>query len=131
MAFWFEFDSVNKILLVRFEGRLTEEVMAELYEAIRKYSTATDASAGILDFSSVTEFAISTQFVCDLANQEPAMGNATTRPRIIVVPEHGFRLWRLFQVIGGPTRPLLQVARTLDEALAALGVQSPHFEPLV
>jgi hypothetical protein len=43
MAFRFEFDSVNKILLGRFEGKLTDESLAEFLRAIREYSTATDA----------------------------------------------------------------------------------------
>jgi len=32
--------------------------------------------------------------------------------------------------VGESKRPLLEVVRTMDEALAALGIQSPHFEPL-
>jgi hypothetical protein len=36
----------------------------------------------------------------------------------------------MFQIAGESTRPLLQVVRTVDEALTALGAQSPHFEPL-
>jgi hypothetical protein len=131
MGFRFEFDSVNKILLARFEGRLTDEATVEFYRAIGRYSTATDASAGIWDFSSVTEFAISSEFVRQLAEQEPAMPNATTRPRIMVVPATvGFGLARMFQITGERTRPLLKVVHTLDKALAALGVKSPHFEPL-
>ncbi len=129
--FRFEFDPVNKLLLFRYEGRLTDESLAESYRATRKYSTETDASAGIWDLSSVTEFAVSTEFIRQLANQEPAMSDATRRPRVIVAPDAvGFGLSRMFQLIGEPTRPLLNVVRTLDEALAALGVQSPHFEPL-
>jgi hypothetical protein len=56
MAFRFEFDPLNKILLGRFEGRLTNESAAEFYGAVRKFVTMTDASAGIWDLSSVTEF---------------------------------------------------------------------------
>lgn len=58
MAFRVEFDAANKILLGRFEGRLTNESASEFYEAVRKYATLTDASAGIWDLSSVTEFAL-------------------------------------------------------------------------
>ncbi len=85
MELRFEFDAVNKILLARPEGRLTDESFAEVYGAIRKYSTATDARAGIFDLSSVTEFAISAETVRRLARQEPAMPDATARPRIIAV----------------------------------------------
>jgi hypothetical protein len=48
-SFRFEFDRVNRILLVRFEGRLTDESATEIYGGIRKYSTATDARVGIWD----------------------------------------------------------------------------------
>jgi hypothetical protein len=131
MAYRFEFDPVNKVLLFRFEGRLTDESLAESYRAVRKYSTATDASAGIWDLSSVTEFAVSTEFIRQLANQEPAMADASRRPGVIVASGTvGFGLSRMFQLLGEPTRPLLNVVRTLDEALAALNIQSPHFQPL-
>jgi hypothetical protein len=131
MAYRFELDPLHKILLFRFEGRLTDESLAECYRAIRKYSTATDAHMGIWDMSSVTEFAVSTEFVRQLAGQEPAMPDATRRPRIIVAPDTvGFGLSRMFQLVGEPTRPLLSVVHALDEALAELGVQSPHFESL-
>ena len=86
MGFRFEFDSVNKILLLRFEGRLTDELLTELYWTVRRYSTATDASAGIWDLSPVTEFAVSPECIRDMANREPAMPDATRRPRFIVAP---------------------------------------------
>jgi hypothetical protein len=128
--FRFEIDPVNKILLARLEGRLTDELLGELYGVVRKYSIATDARAGIWDLSSVNDLAVSSGFVRSLAELEPAMPDAT-KPRIIVAPTAtGFGLARMFQILGESTRPLLQVVRTMDEALAALGVQSPHFEPL-
>jgi len=131
MGYRFEFDPVNKILLGRVEGRFTEELAAEFYAAIRKYSIATDADAGIFDYSSVTEILISSDFVRRLAQSEPAMPDATRRPRFHVAPMTvGFGLSRMFQILGEGTRPLLKVVHTVDEALVELGVQSPHFEPL-
>jgi hypothetical protein len=130
MGYRFEFDAVNKILLARLEGRFTDELVAEYYEAAREYSTATDASMAITDLSSVTEFAVSPEFIRQLAHQEPAMLDAT-RPRIVVAPQtHVFRLLRMFQITGESKRPLLTDVHTLDEAFAALGIQSSHFEPL-
>ncbi len=130
MGYWFEFDSASKILLMRVEGRLTDELLAELYPRALEHWAATDASAGISDYSSVTDFAVSGELIRALANQYPAMTDPTRRPRIIVVPTAvGFGLSRMFQLAVETTRPLLQVVRTLDEAFSALGVQSPHFEP--
>jgi len=130
MAFRLEFDRVNKILLLRVEGQVTDESLAECYGAAQKYATATDASAGIWDFSSVTGFTVSTDLIRQLADQEPVFADPT-RPRVIVAPTAlVFGTARMFQVLGELTRPLLEVVHTMDEALAALGVHSPHFEPL-
>jgi hypothetical protein len=127
----FDFDPVNKILLIRVDGRITDTLLAQIYQVGRRYSLATDAKVAIVDFSSVTEFLISAQLISRLAHQEPAMPHAAERPRFIVAPQtHAFGLFRMFQLMGEPRRPLLQVVHTLDEAFAALGVQSPHFEPL-
>jgi hypothetical protein len=130
MAFRFEFDPVNKILVGRMEGLLSDESIREIYQAGRKYSVATDASAAILDFSLVTGFPLTSERLRQLAREEPAMPNAE-RPRFVVAPQtHAFGLFRMFQLTGESTRPLLTVVHTMDEALAALGVQSPRFEPL-
>ena len=131
MALLFQFDRENKILLLRVAGPLTEDVVAEVQVAIRTYSNETDAQAAIFDFSQVTEFALSTPYIQRLARQKPSMKNAADRRRVIVAPEGvGFGLSRMFQTMGESTRPLLAVVRTLDEALEALGVQSPRFERL-
>jgi hypothetical protein len=130
MGFWFEFDPGNKVLMVRVEGRLTDQLLAEVLLAIRKYSTAMQPRAGIVNFSAVTEVEISSGVIRELARQEPVMLDAS-RPRVIVAPgEVMFGLSRMFQLAGERTRPLLDVVRTLDEALALLGVVSPQFEPL-
>ena len=131
MGFWFEYDPANRILLGRFAGRLTDESLAAYYSAIRKYSRATDARAGIFDLSGVTEVAISTEDARNLAQQKPAMPDTFRRPSILVAPTLlGAGLARIFQIAGASTRPLLQIAKTVDEAFAALGVTSPRFEPL-
>jgi hypothetical protein len=79
----------------------------------------------------VTEVAISTEHARNLAQQEPAMPETSRRPSILVAPTlQGQGLARVFQISGASTRPLLQIAKTVDEAFAALGVRSPHFEPL-
>jgi hypothetical protein len=130
MAFRFEFDRANRILLAGFEGRVTEGLVAECYRATRKYSTTTDARAQILDFSYTIEFALSSDFLQALA-RKPALPDGLMRPCFIVAPTaFGFGLARVFQMEGERTRPLLEVVHTIDEALAALGVQSTHFERL-
>ncbi len=131
MAFRFEFDAANRILLARFEGQLTNESAAEYHDALGKNWRAADARAGIWDLSGVTEFALASDFLRSLAKRRPVTPGLTDHPRCIVVPETaGYGLMRMFQIAGEPVRPNLHVVRTVDEALKTLGAQSPQFEPL-
>jgi hypothetical protein len=131
MPFRFEFDAANKILLMRFKGRLTKESALELYQAIRTHSTATDASAGIWDFSSMTEVALSAEFLRRMVDLEPAMPDGAKRPRVVIPPPTaGLSILRILEVAAQVTRPRFKVVRNMEEALAALGVQPPHFQPL-
>jgi len=131
MEYRFEFDPVNKILLLRVEGQVTDESFTEGYWAVRKYSTETDASAGIWDLSSVTDFAVSPEFIRRLVDWGPAMPEATKRPRFLVAPAMvGLGISRLVEIAGEHQNPLFKIVLSVDEALAALGIQSPHFEPL-
>jgi hypothetical protein len=48
MAFRFEFDPANKILLLRAEGRMTDELLGKLYPEVERYWAATHAGAPCL-----------------------------------------------------------------------------------
>src|SRR5579862_3397518 len=131
MAFRFEFDRVNKILLAKFEGRLTNESAEEYHGALGKNWRATNARAGIWDLSAVTDFAVASDFLRNLAKRKPVTPGLTNHPRLIVVPvTAGFGLMRMFQIAGESARPHLHVVRTVEEALTKLGAQFPHFERL-
>jgi hypothetical protein len=131
MALRVEFDPANRILLLHFEGQLSDEAVAEFYRVIRKHWIAAGARMGIVDFSAVTAFALCSELIRQLAQQEPCMPDPASRPRVIVAPTNlEFGLARMFQILGESARPLLSVVHTLDEAVAALGVQCARFEPL-
>jgi hypothetical protein len=130
MPIRFEFDQVNKILLLRVDGQLTDELLGEVYRAIRSYSIATDAAATIVDLSGVTKFVVSSEFVRRLAQGQPAMPN-TERPRIVVAPQtDGFGLVRMFHLVGEQTRPKFSAVKTMDEALRTLQAENPEFKPI-
>ncbi len=131
MAFRFEFDPVNRILLARFEGQLTNESAAEYHDALGKNWRATNPHAGIWDLSGVSDFAVASDFLRNLGRRKPVTPGLTNHPRVIVVPETvGYGLMRMFQIAGESARPLLHVVHTVDEALRILGAQSPRFEAL-
>lgn len=131
MGYRFEFDPVNKIPLARFAGQLTNESAAEYHDALGKSWRATEPRAAIWDLSGVTDFAVASDFLRTLAKRNPITPGLTDHDRYIVVPlTAGYGLMRMFQIAGESSRPLLHVVRSIDEALAALAVQSPKFERL-
>ncbi len=86
MKYSFEFDPVNKILLGRFEGRITDESLGEFYRTGQKHWAATDASAAITDYTAATEWAVSHEFIRALASEQPAVADPAKRPRMVVAP---------------------------------------------
>ena len=101
----------TKILLAQLEGPLTEEAVA--------------------DFSFTTEFALSGEFVRAIAEMEPAVPDAANRPRFLVAsPTASLALMTAFEIVAQHNRPRLSLVHSRDEALKALGIQFPHFEPL-
>jgi hypothetical protein len=66
-AFRTQSNQKTKIRLIRVAGRLTDESLVALYQTSRGYSAA---SFSIVDFSAVTEFAVSSAFIQHLAKSE-------------------------------------------------------------
>jgi hypothetical protein len=65
----YEFDEEHKVLLVRLDGLLSEESLGPLRSAWEKYWAATKPRAEIIDCSGLTEFAISSDRIRQLAKQ--------------------------------------------------------------
>jgi hypothetical protein len=129
MADCFEFDSSNGILRCRLEGDVTDESLKECYEVACKYAALTNPGVGIMDFSNVASFNVSSQTVRELAYRAPRM--LGSQPRFLVAPTtHMYGLARMFQQYGSDTRPEVHVVRSVDEAYTLLGVPEPHFEPV-
>jgi hypothetical protein len=130
MPYYFDFDSANRILRCRLEGKITDEVLKEYYQLVGKYYTLTDPRASVLDMSSVTFLEISPQTIRELANSPPAIKDPS-RPRcVIAASPQVFGMARMFELQGQDTRPNMHVVRTQKEAWAILGVSKPKFEPV-
>ena len=130
MPFHFEFEPVHAILRCRVEGPVTDESLKQYYQELCAHAARLLPRSGITDFSAVTSFEVSSETVRELAHLAPALPDPS-RPRVAVAPSGlVFGLVRMFQTVGGETRPKLHVVRTLEEAYAFLDVQAPRFEPL-
>lgn len=127
-AFRAESSHRPKTILIRVAGKLTDKSLATLYQTSRGYSAA---SFSIVDFSAVTDFAVSCRFIRKLANQKAAMADTNSLLFIVAPQPYIYGLCRMFQILGEGTSPLLQIVHTLDEAFVAMGIKPPHFEPSV
>ncbi len=129
MAFVIEFDARNNILRARLAGRVTDAILLDCYAAVAKYVASHSPCRGIADVSGVTEFAVSSSAIRQLAATPPAF--PIDSMRIFVAPQpHVFGMARMFQILGSNTRPNLHIVHTMDEASHLLQVESPEFSPV-
>jgi len=124
-----DFDARNNIIRGTVDGRMTGAILLEYYAAATKYMATHPPCRGILDFSQVTEFEVSSTAIRQVAAAAPAFPAGYMR--VLVVPKDFiYGLARMFQILTEDTRPELQVVRTLEEAYRLLQVESPEFRPV-
>jgi hypothetical protein len=129
MPFVMDFDARNSILRVTLQGRVTDAVILDTYAAVARYVASHPPCRGITDISEVEEFEVSSNTIRQLAEKPPAFPTADMR--ILVAPKaHVYGMARMFQILGGKTRPNLHIVRTMDEAYSLLQVESPEFIPV-
>lgn len=129
MALLVEFDAKNNILRGTLDGRMTGAILLDFYARAAKYMASRPPCRGILDFSKVTGFEVSSTAIRQVAADPPAFPAGYMR--VLVIPrDFIFGLARMFQILTEETRPELRVVRTMDEAYRLLEVTSPEFRPV-
>lgn len=124
-----DFDAKNNILRATLQGPITGAILLDLYAKAAEYVESHPPCRGILDFSSVTDFEVSSDAIRAVAAARPVLPAGYMR--VLVIPQiYIYGLARMFQILGEKTRPELQVVRTLDEAYRMLGVEFPDFLPV-
>jgi hypothetical protein len=130
MAFHFELDSTNRILRCGFSGSVTDEDLVAFYRMAILLAGSFDPLAGIIDFSSVTDFKATPPKIRELADFPPVMPDRD-RIRVIIAPSDVvFGMMRIFEIKGEASRPRLHVVRSAKEAWAIIGVQHPEFKSI-
>jgi hypothetical protein len=116
MGLQIQFDVSNQILLVRLEGRLTDEAAIECYEAVEAYAMTKNISAGIVDLRAVTDLPVSAHLVRKWQRRRPKIPGDLLR--IIVAPNIvAYGLLRMFQLVSDLNRPNFHVVRSVEQAL--------------
>src|SRR5579862_2289421 len=130
MAFHFEFDSSHRILRCGFSGQVTDDELTNFYRMAMLLAETLDPLAGIIDFSSVTDFKATPSKMHELAAFPPVMPERE-RVRVIIAPsDHVFGMVRIFEIEGEATRPSLHVVRSAAEAWTIIGIQEPEFSSI-
>src|SRR5689334_10273916 len=117
MAVELLFDATHRILLIRFGARLTREALADMQAAAQRFVARTGGCHGIIDFSSVAQVDVSSDYLAELARQKPVL---TGHRRVIVASkEIVFGLSRMFGAQqDAATGEAPVVVQTLAEAYA-------------
>ena len=130
MAFHFEFDSIHRIIRIRFSERVTDDDLTYFYRMSALLVGSLDPLSAVIDFSDVDSFESSAQFMKKQAELPPAMPRKE-RPRIVVAPRDDiFALARVFAAEAEATRPNFHVVRSAQQAWAILGVAEPEFQTI-
>ena len=120
MPHHFEINKSHKVVRAVLEGTIDDAEMREIYRAVELAAPSLKPAGGILDVSAVSSFDVSAETIRRLASEAPAFGGA---PRCIVAPSNFlYGVARLFQMLGGDTRPNLHIVRNAHEAHSKLGV---------
>jgi hypothetical protein len=101
-----------KTMLIRVEGKLTDESLVALYQTSLGYPAATFS---IVDFSAVTDFAVSRGFIRKLAHQKAAMADTNNFLFIVAPQPYVYGLCRMFQSLGEDKSPLLLIVPLLSK----------------
>lgn len=130
MGVRFEFDPVNKILVTRLEGELSDDLVVRTDAGMRKHLVEKSPQVHIVDCSAVSKFSLSGESIRSLARRPPALDGVSPR-RFFVMPDvSSFGLARMFQIAGEPHYDSVTIARSMDEVFTTLAIKQPRFEPL-
>jgi hypothetical protein len=127
MVVSFEFAKTEGLLRVSLSGKITEQVLMDLWSKGRDVVASFPACKSVVDLSGITQLDVSTDAITRLARS-----HAPELPtRVFVAPKDVvYGTTRMFQTLSENTRKNVHVVRTMDEAYKLLGVGSPKFIPV-
>jgi hypothetical protein len=109
-------------------GEVTDQQLLECRRTAVHCVRQKDPAVAIVDLTPVAFVDVSPGTVQGLARSDPAF--PPSRPKFIVAPsDHLYGMSRMYQIVGEPKRPMLQVVRSLQEVYTELGMHQLHFEP--
>lgn len=122
MSVEYTIDAVQKVVVVRFVGEMTDADLIGIGTATKSHPLFDPSFSEIVDFSAVTGKSISTFAVQEVARRTSVYD--LTSKHIVIAPQpHVFGLTRMFQTYAEQSRPNMAVVKTMDEACELLGLK--------
>jgi hypothetical protein len=123
MGAFLSFDELHRVLYIRFEGIVTDDVLLSRFDRVRAWMAGNGLCSSITDFTGVDSFRVTASGVSQLAANPPLVPDSFLR--IVVAPQDEiFGMTRMFEILGSATRNRVDVVRTMAEAFQVAGVQS-------
>lgn len=130
MGAFLSLDDVSQVLLIRFEGVITDDVLLDHYKTVRNWIAAHGYYSQISDFSGITSLQVTARAINHLAASAPLVPDNYLR--IVVAPQDNvFGMARMFEMLGSPTRSNVHIFRTIAEAYCLAGIEAPDFHPIL
>lgn len=128
MVTTFGFNYRHEILLTIVVGDVSDADLRCLIDELALQAKKLSPASVIIDFSEA-RVNLSTDVLWSAAQSPSPFADETLR-FLVAADLHTFGMARMYQMMAGPSREKLSVVRSSDEALAALNVQDPLFEPV-
>ena len=117
------------MLLLTFGKTVTKATLVAAYDAAGHFIAAQGPCGGIVDFTAVECTEITAGDVRSISYRPAAFPPGM--PRVFVAPTpHLYGMCRMYQIIREDLASDLHVVRTLEEAYALLGLESPDFKTI-
>ena len=127
MSFLLQYERRHHILLIRFEGVVTDEILLEGYHRVRRWFDTHGRCGNISDFTAVTDFKITGSSIRFLASNSPLVPGDLVR--IIVAPRDDvYGMARMFEMQGAAMGNRVDIVRNLPDALKLASLDQPDFE---
>jgi len=130
MDYTLQSDPDHRVMLITMGEIVTEASALAARDAIEQFMATYGPHSGIADLSGIEKVYVKADFVWYLAAKPPAIPDGMSR--IVVAPRPDiYGLSRMFQTLRDNRGAYQEVVHTLKEAFDLLGLESPHFRPVV
>ena len=132
MGTFLSVDASKRVLFVRFEGVVTDELLLQRYQQALQWNAVHRYESAIADCTAIDSTQVSASGISRIADHAPIIPKEIQRTAVLVTPQDAvFGLARMFQMLGSPTRDMVHVVRTMAEAYRLIGVECLDLQTVI